>query len=163
MLDSSGSQNNDFLGEVEIEAIDVTGDGATVQWDLNGGAVSLEDAWNEAAITQTPTEDDKRVSTKDVGEIELATLANPVLNRQVTIVGLHTNLYGRMEASGTRDVQFFYRKTTGSPAQVGTKIVSYTGTSIVGSFDVRETDPNTAAPWVVADIDGLQVGAELDA
>jgi hypothetical protein len=161
--DGSGSVNNDFLGELEIEAIDVTGDGATDQWDENGGAASLEDAWNEAATVQNTDEDDKRLTTKDVGDISLAALGNPVLNRFVGIVGVETRIVAKMEASGTRDVQFFYRKTTGSPAQVGTKIVSLLGTTLVGHEDVRETDPNTSAAWVVADIDGLQAGVELDA
>ncbi len=163
VCDGTGSVNNDFLAEPEIEAIDVSGDGATVQWDNNGGAASLEDAWNETAITQSTTEDDKRVTTKNVADLSLATLANPTLVRSVTVIGVETRIVAKMEASGTRNVQFFYRKTTGTPAQVGTSIETLTGTTLVGHQDVRETDPNTAAAWVVADIDGLQVGVELDA
>ena len=163
MCDGSGSVNNDFLGPLAIEAIDVSGNGDTVQWDLQGTAASLEDAWNESAIVQTNDEDDKRVNTKDVGEIELATLANPTDIRNTPIVGIQTRITGRMEATGTRDVQFFYRKTTGSPAQVGTKIFTLSSTAHVTFADTRETDPNTSAPWVITDIDGLQVGVELDA
>ena len=163
VCDGAGSVNNDMLGEVEIEAIDVSGDGATNAWDLNGGAASLEDAWNEGFDTQNTTEDDKRLTTKDVGDISLAALANPAVIRSVTVVGVETRLVAKMEASGTRDIQFFYRKTTGSPAQVGTSILTVSSTTLVGEDDVRETDPNTAAAWVVADIDGLQVGVELDA
>ena len=163
VCDGTGSVNNDFLGEPEIEVLDVSGDGATVQWDNNGGAASLEDAWNEAADIQTITDDDKRVTTKDVGDISLAALTNPVLIRSVTVIGVESRIVGKMEASGTRDVQFFYRKTTGSPAQVGTDIVTFSDTALIGHQNVRETDPNTAAAWVVADVDGLQVGVELDA
>lgn len=162
-LDGAGAVNNGKVGEIEIEAIDVSGDGATVQWDLQGAAASLEDAWNETATTQSTAEDDKRVSTTTVGEIELAALANPVLIRNVTVVGVETRLSGKMDASGTRDVQFFYRKTTGTPAQVGTKTVTFSSTSLVTHSDPRETDPNTSAAWVVADIDGLQAGAKMTA
>src|SRR6185295_17596212 len=151
------------IGEFEVEPLTVTGDGATVQWDLQGGAASLEDAWNEGPITQSTTEDDKRVSTTTVGEIELATLTNPVLFRNVPIAAVEVRLAGKMEATGTRDVQFFYRKTTGSPAQVATKTVTFSTTAIVGHADTRETDPNTSAAWVVADVDGLHVGAKLSA
>lgn len=161
MLDGAGSVNNGKVGEVEIEAIDVSGDGATVQWDLAGAAASLEDAWNETAITQSTVEDDKRTSTTTVGEIELAALANPVLLRGVTIVGIETRLSGKMDASGSRDVQFFYRKTTGTPAQVGTITKTFSSTSLVTHSDPRETDPNTSAAWVIADVDGLQVGAKM--
>lgn len=162
-LDGAGSVNNGKVGEVEIEAIDVTGDGATDQWDLQGGAASVEDAWNEGATTQSTPEDDKRTSTTTVGEIELAALANTTLIRNVTVLGVETRLSGKMDATGSRDVQFFYRKTTGTPAQVGTKTVTFSSTSLVTHADTRETDPNTSAAWVVADIDGLQAGAKLTA
>lgn len=163
ILDSSGSVNNDMIGEVEIEAMDVSGNGDTNQWVLNGGAASLEDAWNESAIVQSTPEDDARVSSSVVGHISLATLTNPTYLRNVTIVGTQMRLFCRMEASGTRDIQHFYRKTTGTPAQVGTKITTLSSTSIVCSTDTRETDPNTSATWLPADLDGLQVGVELDA
>lgn len=163
VCDGSGAVNNDFVGELAIEAIDVSGDGDTVQWDLQGSAASLEDAWNETATTQSTAEDDKRVASKDVGFIELATLANVVDVRNTAIIGIQTRLTGKMEATGTRDVQFFYRKTTGSPAQVGTAIVTFNNTTLTTYADTRETDPNTGSAWVVADVDGLQVGAELDA
>lgn len=163
VCDGAGAANNDFLGPTAIEAIDVSGNGDTVAWDLQGGAASLEDAWNETAITQSTTEDDKRVNTKDVGAIELGALGNLVAVRNTPVIGVQTRITGKMEATGTRDLQFFYRKTTGSPAQVGTKIVTIASTTLVTHADTRETDPNTAAAWTVADIDGLQVGAELDA
>jgi len=163
VCDGSGSVNNDFLGPISIEAIDVSGNGTTVQWTVQGGAASLEDAWNEAATIQTADEDDKRVNAKDVGFIELATLANPVDDRNTPIIGTQMRITGKMEATGTRDVQFFYRKTTGSPAQVGTKIVTFSNTTLITHADTLEEDPNTAAPWVLADVDGLQIGVELDA
>jgi hypothetical protein len=163
VCDGTGSVNNAKLGQIHVEALDPTANGATVEWDLQGGAGSLEDAWNEAADVNNATEDDKRVSTKDVGFIELASMSNLAVIRSVTIVGIQTRITGRMEASGTRDVQFFYRKTTGSPAQVGTDIVTFDNTSLISHVDTRETDPNTAAAWVVADVDGVQMGVELDA
>lgn len=163
ILDGAGSVNNDMIGEVEIEAMDVSGNGDTNEWVLNGGAASLEDAWNESAIVQSVAEDDSRVSSSVVGDISLATLGNPTYLRNVTIVGTQMRLFCRMEASGTRDIQHFYRKTTGTPAQVGTKITTLSSTSIVCSTDTQETDPNTAAAWNSTDLDGLQIGVELDA
>jgi len=163
IMDSTGTVNNDFVGVTSTEALDVTGNGDTLQWDLDGGAASLEDAWNESPTIQTTLEDDKRVSTDVVGDIELATMSDPISARNTTIVGIQTRLYGRMEASGTRDVQFFYRKTTGTPAQIGTKIVTFPDSSMRGFADTLEEDPNTGAPWVIADIDGVQMGVRLDA
>jgi hypothetical protein len=162
-VDGTGSLYNTKVGEIEIEAVTISGNGATDDWDLQGAAASVEDAWNEGAVTQSTTEDDKRVSTTSVGEIELGALTNPTIIRNVAVLGVETRLSGKMEATGTRDVQFFYRKTTGTPAQVGTKTVTLSSTSLITHADPRETDPNTSAAWVVADIDGLQVGAKLTA
>jgi hypothetical protein len=162
-LDGSGSVNNAQIGEIDIELLSPQGNGDTTQWDLMGSAASLEDAWNESAIVQTLAEDQKRATAKDVGFISLVTTTNPSLIRSVTVVGIETRMTAHMEATGTRDVQFFYRKTTGSPAQTGGGVVTLSSTSLAGFSDVQETDPNTATAWVVADIDGLQVGVELDA
>jgi len=163
ILDSTGSINNDYLGPIYIDALDPQGNGDTLEWDLAGGAASLEDAWNEGATTQSTVEDDKAVSTDVTSEIELATMTDLLLLGETTIAGVQVRMYARMEASGTRDIQFLYRKTTGTPAQVGTAVVTVPSTSMVGFADTQETDPNTAAAWVPADINGLQLGVQLDA
>lgn len=163
VVDSTGAANNDFLGELYIEALDPQSDGATVQWTLAGGAASLEDAWNEGANVQSVAEDDKRVTSKTVGQIELAVMSDLLAVRTVPVVGVQTRITGKMEASGTRNIQFFYRKTTGAPAQVGGRIVTFPDTVQRAYADTRETDPNTGLAWVVADIDGVQLGVELDA
>lgn len=160
VCDGSGSINNDRLGEVEIEAIDVSGDGATDQWDLAGAAASVEDAWNEQATIQSAPEDDKRTSSASVGEIELAALGNPVQLRFVSIKGVQTAIYGRMESSGSRTIQFWYRRAAG-PSEAGTASITFSSTALVGTADCRETDPNTSSPWTLTDVDGLQVGAKL--
>lgn len=163
VCDGSGAVNNDFKGPISIEAIDVSGTGDTNNFILQGSAASLEDAWNETAITATNPEDEKRVNSAVVGDISLATLANPVDDRNTPVIGTQLRISAKMEATGTRDVQFFYRKTTGTPAQVGTEIVTLADTTLRTHADTRDTDPNTSATWVVADLDGLQVGVELDA
>lgn len=164
LLDSSGSVNNDFLGDLYIEALDPDGTGTTNQWDLAGGAVSVEDALNEGASIQSVAEDDKGCTSDVVGEITLATMSNLSLITNTTIVGVQVRMYGKMDTTGARDVEFFYRKTTGSPAQTGSgTLLELDSTSFEGKADTRETDPNTSAAWVIADINGLQLGFELDA
>lgn len=164
VCDSTGAKNNDFLGRLYMEAMTPQGDGNQTDWVLAGGAVSLEDAWNEGAATQSVTEDDKRVTSENVGDISLVTMTN--LSSAVgtaVIIGMQVRLYGYMDTVGSRDIQFMYRKTTGTPAQVGTGILDLDSTSIVGEADTQENDPNTATDWVLADIQGIELGAEVDA
>lgn len=164
VLDSTGAKNNDFIGVVYMEAMKPDGTGTTNNWVLAGGAADVQDALEEAAATQSTLEDDRRVTSDDIGDITLATMSNLSSKFGTTaIVGMQVRLYGKMETTGSRDVQFFYRKTTGTPAQVGTSILDLDSTSIVGEADTQEDDPNTAATFVLADIQGIQLGFELDA
>ncbi len=165
LCDSTGSKNNSELGPLYTEAIKPDGNGSTLNWVLAGSAASIEDALDEAVGTQSTTEDDKRLTSDTVGDISLATMGNltALIPAAATIVGMQVDLYGKMETVGTRDVQFFYRKTTGTPAQVGTGILDLDSTTIVAEADVQENDPNTTTDWVLADINGIQLGVELDA
>lgn len=163
VCDALGSINNDYLGEIVIEKLSITGTGDTNEWTLAGGAVSLMDAWEEGAAIFSSAEDDERVTSQDVGEISLAALSNPAGIRNVTILGIQTRIYASMDTSGTRDISVVYRKTTGTPAQTAPDTYTVAGTAVAGFASTRELDPNTSAAWVMADIDGLQVGAELTA
>lgn len=163
ICDGTGAKNNDYLGPIYMEALKPAGNGNSLQWDLAGSASSIEDALNEVAGTQTLAEDDKRITADIVGLISLATMSNLSLIQDTTIVGMQVRTYGKMDTVGSRDVQFFYRKTTGSPAQIGTGILDLDTTSIVGEADTQENDPNTGTDWVIADINAIEIGVELDA
>ena|SRR5688572_17876328 len=163
IFDGSGATHNDFYGEIYCEAIVPSGNGATLEWSLTGGAASLEDAWNEGATTQSVLEDDKRVTSDTVGQIELAAMTDLNLIQTSMILGVQARVYGKMESSGSRDVEVFYRKTTGSPAQVGGAIGTFSTGSNTAIHDIQVTDPNTGVDWVPADINGLQLGVRLDA
>jgi hypothetical protein len=164
LMDSAGSVNNDFAGEVFIEALDPDGTGTTNQWTLAGGAANVEDAINEPAATQSVAEDDKGCTSDVVGQITLATMSNLSFITATTIIGIQVRMYGRMDTTGNRDVEFFYRKTTGSPAQIGSgRLLQLDSTSIEGQSDTLENDPNTAVAFVIADINAMQLGFELDA
>jgi hypothetical protein len=164
LLDSAGSVNNDFLGELFIEGLKPDGTGSTNQWALAGGATTVEDAIDEGQTVQSVAEDDKGCTSDVVGQITLATMGNLSLITQTTIVGVQVRMYGRMDTGGVRDVEFFYRKTTGSPAQVGSGVLlALNSSSMEGMQDTLENDPNTGVPWVIADINAMQLGFKLSA
>jgi hypothetical protein len=164
VLDSTGSVNNDYLGVLYMEAMKPDGTGTTMNWTLAGGASDIEDALDEAAGTQSGTEDDKRLTSSTVGQIALATMSNLSGKFGTTpIVGVQVRMYGKMDSTGTRDVQFFYRKTTGSPAQTNGGTLTMNSTAFVGQADTTELDPNTSAAWVLADIQAEQLGCKLNA
>lgn len=160
VLDSTGGSLNDYLGRQTIEGMIPNANGNTLQWDLAGGATTITDAWGEAGDVQNTTEDDKRVTSDTLNEIELADYA-PLANiRLVDVNGilLHTN--HKMDTSGSRNFAPRLRKTTGSPAEVSGTTVNVTGTSYTGSSELFALDPNTAAAWVIADLNTYQFGVQ---
>jgi hypothetical protein len=164
VCDNTGAKNNDFLGVLYMEALDPASNGNELDWVLAGSATTIEDALNEGATVQSVAEDDKRITSDTVGDISLVAMSNlSAAILTTTIVGMQVRLYGQMDTTGSRDVQFFYRKTTGTPAQVGTAILDLDSTMLVGEADIQENDPNTATNWVIADINGIELGVELDA
>lgn len=163
ICDNTGSKNNDYLGSIYIEALDPSANGNELDWVLAGGAANITAALGEIATTQTVGNDDSRITSDTVGDISLVAMTDLSRITETTIIGMQVRLAGKMETVGTRDVQFFYRKTTGTPAQVGTGILDLDTTSIVAEADTQENDPNTATDWVIADINGIQLGVELDA
>jgi len=163
-LDTSGSVNNDYLGMIYCEAMKPDGTGSTMSWTLAGTATDIEDALDEPADTQSTSEDDKRITSSTVGQVALATMSNLSSKFGTTpIVGVQVRVYGKMDSTGTRTVDFYYRKTTGTPAETSGGNQVFSTTAYTGAAETRETDPNTGAAWVLADLQGQQMGVKLSA
>ena len=163
ILDSAGTVNNDFLNPVYIEGITPSANGNSTDWVLAGGATNLEDAWNEPVGSQSLAEDDKRVTSDAVGQISLATMTNLVDITNTTIIGVQARMFGKMETTGSRDVQIMYRKTTGGAAQTNGGTKTFTSTAFDALADTQELDPNTGAAWTITNINGEELGVKLSA
>lgn len=153
LLDSTGSKNNDFLGNLLIEGKPGTGDGNQTDWVLAGGALSHEDAWHENAST---VNDDKRVTSDVTNDVSLMALQATSIIRD-NIVAVMVTHQSRMEsATGSLTLHHRYRRAAGGETDGGSYLVD---TTVPGSFsDVQEDDPNTATDWTITDLDALEVG-----
>jgi hypothetical protein len=161
VCDSSGTKNNDFLGKCIVTPHHITttggGDGDTVDWTL-ATAISTEDAWQEPA---TSVEDPDRLTSDTPLQIHLAAMIGIDLIDAADIVGVRMDLYGRMETSGSLDIGFMWRKTTGTPAQVESgAVLSVSSTTVTAASVIAEDDPNTSTDWVYADLNTAQFGAQ---
>lgn len=158
--DSTGSKNNDYLGRIVIKPQKPSGDGATVDWALAGGASSTQNAWDETAASVS---NDARLSSDTLNEVHLAAvnaLAADVASG-ATVVGLRQDLIARMETTGNLDLKHRYRKTTATAGETdGASTPNFNTTSYDGSAEVTEDDPNTAVTWVRADLDSYQHGCK---
>ena len=148
-----------YMGKQIIEGIFPSANGVTQQWDLAGGATNLQDAWDESAITQSTTEDDRRVTSDTTDEIALAAYDDLVNIRLVTVNGLLLHTQHHMDTSGDRDFVPLLRRAAGPSEFEGTP-VNVSSTTYTGSSELFPNEPNTAAPWVIADINAYQFGVK---
>lgn len=160
VLDSTGGSLNNYLGRQTIEGLIPNGNGNTISWDLAGGAANVADAWGEAGDLQSTTEDDKRLTSDVLDEVELAAYTDLTNIRLVAIKGLLLHTNHKMDTSGNRNLAPRLRKTTGSPAEVSGATVNVASTNYTGSSEVFANDPNTSSPWVVADVNAAQFGVK---
>ena len=154
----SGAAPTDFVGDSVVEGIQVTGAGASTQWTPSAGSNfdNVDDAGNGAP-------DDVGAGgyneSDTVGQIDLYAYGDLTqIDGTVLWVQLDTQL--AMAAMGSRNVTTKYRDPDTTVVDIATKAVTLT---LYGGFaDVMSVNPNGAAAWDVADIDGGQFGVELD-
>jgi hypothetical protein len=62
-----------------------------------------------------------------------------------------------MDTSGSLDLAHIWRN---GATQTDTSSATFSGSTWTVKEEILLTDPTTAAPWVFADLDGLQAGIE---
>lgn len=157
VLDSTGGINDDYLGRcaIVVQKPASPAEGDTNEWELAGGAANLNAAWDE---TNTGGNDDSRNTSKVTGQITLAKVDPVPFLLTTEIFGVGQRLICKMETSGSLTLHHRWRKTTGTPAETdGTSFV-VSSTTWIGHLGIQDDDPNTALPWVRADLDAYQHG-----
>lgn len=150
-LDSTGSVNNDFLGDCRVEHLVPTAEGANTAWTLGAGASKT------AAVTAPTDADTSYIRTEVAGDRQTFTLTDPVITTG-TVMGLqvvsraHGELNGSEKVGGTvRTGGSSYDSTDYSLATA----VAATYLPCVGTF---ETNPGTSSAWTVSEIQALEAG-----
>ena len=146
-----GSANNNFLGDVRIEALFPNSDGGSVQW-----AVSTTGN-NYQMINETiPNSDQDYTETSSPGRRDTLHMTNMSVN-SAYIFGIYTLLNTRKNNAGDRNIR---------------PLITTNGSTYVGSSrpintdyqyweEIWETNPVQATSWSIADVNSFQVGYEL--
>ena len=150
VLDTSGSFNNDFEGDMRVETLYPSGDGAHTDWAPNTGTTHFN------LVNQVATDDDTTyVSSATPGQRDLYTV--PALSALAgKVAGVQVNLYARKDDANTRQISTVIRQAgtdyDGTPgAALST---SYTETS-----QVYPLDP-TGAQWTINTVNTNQYGVK---
>jgi len=149
VCNSAGTVNNDFLGDVRIEALYPNGVGNYAQWTPSAGA-----NWQNVDETTPNDETDYNISGT-VNQIDTYAFTN-LTSTAGSVAAVQANLHARKDDAGTRQIAPQYRSAA-VDAVGATKTLS---TSWTQYNDVRETDPSAAA-WTIASVNAAEFGAKV--
>ena len=154
VCDSSGSTNNDFLGDVRVDTIMPTADGSATDFTPSTGTdnyAMVDDA--------TPDSDSTYVSSSTVNHTDLYTFAD-LQSLTGSIFGIQTVLWGRKDDAGVRSVAPAIK--TGATTAVGDDFALAASYSY--NLQVMETNPaNSDAAWTISDVNNSEFGFRVTA
>jgi hypothetical protein len=156
VIDDTGANNNDFLGEIIVEARLPNANGDQVDWTPNSNVA------NETRVDDpgAPDGDNSYNSSSNAGDIDLFQFTDLSL---VTgnIIGVAVVTTARIESSGARSLRNLYKRSGGSIQETASHSVA--STSYQDYENIHELNPDTALAWTVPDIDDGQFGYKLQA
>lgn len=147
LLDTSGSYNNAFKGDVEVRALAPNGNGNYSQFTgSDGNSVDNYDLVNDATYTDY-------VESSTVGQKDSYQLENL---SGVNVHAVQSVVRGAQTSGGMAAVRPFVR--VGSTDYPGA--TQYLGQQNI-STNIYEVNPATSTPWTETDVNGTEVGIEV--
>lgn len=149
VCDTSGAQNNDFLGDIRVQYIAPTGAGATTQFTPSTGAnwQNVDDA--------APDGDTTYNSDATPGDIDTYAMSN-LVSTAGSVKAVQTLISARKDDAGVRTIAPVVRHGG----------VDYPGTNVnIGNTytfyrEVMELNPGTGVAWTVADVNAAEFGVK---
>ena len=148
-VDTSGSSpRNTFLGDVRVETIYPTADGAHTAWTPNSGTTHfsrVDEAQADGDTTYVSDSTPGDLDTYVMGDIDTA----------ATVFGVQTNLYARKDDANTRQIAPVVRQSgsdnVGATVTLSSTYVDYT--------QIYNQDP-TAADWTPTTVNADEFGVK---
>lgn len=154
-IDTTGADNNDYLGDIHAEALFPNGAGNYSQWTLVDAA--LTNTLNYQSADETPPNDDSDYNGGgSAGLKDTYTFGNlTVTAASIKVVVINMN--ARKDDSGSRSIASLTRIAS----------VDYLGSTINtdGTYKFLQqayaTSPATGVAWTVSEINGLEEGVQV--
>ena len=151
LCNQSGSVNNNFLGDIRIEAILPSGAGNSAQWTPSAGA-------NYENVDETPPDEDTTYnSSLTPTNLDLFAMAN-LVSTSGSIKGIQTLRYTRKDDAGARIIRRAIR--TGATNYFGSN-ESISLQTYAYFHEIVENNPNTTNPWTISEVNAIEAGYEL--
>ncbi|WP_160809574.1 hypothetical protein [Nitrosomonas sp. HPC101] len=146
ILDTTGATNNDFLGDVRIDAIYPSADGNYAEWTPSTGSdhyALVDDA--------TPNTTDY-VSDSTVGNKDSFVMGNPPAMAGQLIYGVKVKAMANKDDAGARDLKVGVRSGTTDDLSAAQAL----STSWRYYSNIYEVDPATGLAWTPGTVDALE-------
>ena len=152
ILNTLGSVNNDFLGEIQVETLFPNAAGTTTAWSVTGAAT------NHEATDDNPFDDDTSyVSTSATSDKDTYNFDNLTSITQ-NIVGVQMLPNGKKQGTGTREIAPVIRS--------GSTDYDQTTFNLTTSYDyyptIVEQDPDTGSAWTASGVDSAEFGFKVN-
>lgn len=155
ILDTNGTTNNTFLGDVKVETLFPSAAGLSSGWSVTGAAN------NHTAVSEEPVDfDTSYVSTSTVSEKDTHAFDDLSTITQ-NVKGIQINTWAKKTAPGNRVIKPVVHSGSTDYDQ-GEIYLPVGGTDEYGLFsEVLETDPDTSLAWTVSNINSAEFGYKL--
>lgn len=152
VMDSTGSAGNDFIGPIDVDLLQPTGDGFYTDWSFTGAP----SAW-EAVDDSNPDEDTSYIFESAVGDKE--TFTHPSLPGGTTLVkSVAVWARGRRDDAVTRAFKVLLR--SGGVDNLGA-VEHFLGDAYLWFLQPYEVSPFTATAWTVSEVNALEYGVQV--
>ncbi len=155
VCDGAGSTNNDFLGDVRVDAYYPNGNGNSSQL--------VNDLGNS---TNNSTHVDEALQNGDTDYVQSSTNGNKdtytftdMSHTPTTIFGLQINMWSKKDDAGTRSLASVIR-SAGADTDGTTQALS---TSYVDYLQISEADPNGPTAWTKTAFNAAEFGVKVAA
>lgn len=153
ICDTSGSKNNDFLGDVRVDTLLPTGDGTYKEFTPSAGTDHY------ALVDETTLNEADYVESDVVGERDSFTTGGlPALVSQ-TIFGVQVNASAKKSDAGSRSLSTLVRSGT-TDSEGSASALSTSTTTLTQMF---ENDPDGSVAWTEAKVNAAEFGAKVAA
>jgi len=150
-LDSTGSQNTDFLGNSRVEAIYPDGDSGTIEWTPSTGNTNYNLIDEATCDDDTEYVEDSTTNHTDLYDY------GALQDITGSIFGLQINTQARItDASPYSLITPCHSGSTDSDNSAQSLSASYTAIR-----RIMELDPDTAAAWISSGVDAAQFGVKV--
>lgn len=153
ICDSSGSANNDFLGDIRVDAVLPSGDGS------NSGLTTSTGSAHAALVDETPATDDTDYNqSASVGNKDTYAFTD-ITHTPSAIFGAQVCLQAKKDDAGARSICAVTR-SGGSDFDGSAQVLS---TSYAVFRTMLELDPNTSAAWTKTNLNAAEFGMKVQA